>query len=147
MQVDNQLIPIEVSLLQKSSEVDGVIQLYDFFEKSDSFVIVMERPETSQDLFDYITDRGAVPETEARGFFRQVVEMVIGLHAAGVTHRDIKDENLLVDLTTKSLRLIDFGSGALLNDGDYFEFEGEQLDLLVCDYCDVFVWGGCLRSS
>jgi len=125
-----QRVPIEINLLHLSSQVDGVITLYDFYEKSDSFVIVMERPPSSQDLFDYITDHGALPESEARGYFQQILRIVMDLHAAGVVHRDIKDENILIDTTTSKLKLIDFGSGALYTDSAYFEFEGNQLRLL-----------------
>lgn len=126
-EVDGQTVPLELALLQAASQVEGAIQLLDFFEKTDSYVLVMERPESCKDLFDYITDNGHLAETEARSFFRHVVQMIIDLHNAGVTHRDIKDENLLVDLSTNTLRLIDFGSGAFLHDGEYFEFEGTRV--------------------
>jgi serine/threonine protein kinase len=87
-------------------------------------VIVMERPANSQDLFDYITQQGSLEEDEARSFFRQIVETLVAMHAEGVVHRDIKDENVLVDLQTGRVRLIDFGSATELKDTDYEDFDG-----------------------
>jgi serine/threonine protein kinase len=119
-----QSLPIEVCVLQKLVANPGVVRLLDFYERSDAFIVVMERPLPCRDLFDFITERGQLPETEARSFFRQTIEILKTVHEAGIIHRDVKDENLLVELNTGRLRLIDFGSATYYRDGDYTDFEG-----------------------
>lgn len=128
--INGERVPLEICLLRKVSHIAGVIKLIAWFELSDCFIIVMERPEAVKDLFDYITDRKMVPEPEARYLFRQVVDVVRHCHAAGVIHRDIKDENLLITTDRygkKVLKLIDFGSGAFLKDNIYTDFDGTRV--------------------
>lgn len=124
---NGQRVPIEISLLQRASHLRGVIRLFDYYERPDSFIVAMERPSNSKDLFDYITENGALDESLARDIFRQIVEITASLHDVGVVHRDIKDENVLIDTESGQVRLIDFGSGTFLHDETYTEFEGTRV--------------------
>lgn len=143
LQLNGRTVPLEICLLKKVSHVKGVVKLLDYFECSDSFVIVMERPEVVKDLYDYITEKEYLEEKLSRVFFHQVVETIIGCHKSGVIHRDIKDENILVDMKNLTLRIVDFGSGAYLKDTLYTEFDGKCLFIFIIYISDFVV----LRNS
>ena len=125
LQLSGRKVPLELKLLHAVQSVEGVIKLLDFYERPDSFIYVMERPASSKDLFDLITEKGVLEEQLARNFFRQVVEIVLACHSKGIVHRDLKDENLIVDFKTGRLKLIDFGSGAYYKEEPYTDFDGE----------------------
>ena len=42
----------------------------------DSFILVMERPESAVDLFDYIRESGRMGEAEAQDVFKQVQSQI-----------------------------------------------------------------------
>ena len=118
-------LPLEVALMQQVNDIPGVIRMIDYFDMSDCFYIVMERVNNCKDLFDFISEKGPLQESLAKRLFQQIIDTVIQCHNKGVLHRDIKDENILIDLATNQLKLIDFGSGAYLTNEIYYDFDGK----------------------
>lgn len=68
----------------------------------------------SYDLFEFIESRQhkRLPETRARDVFGQLVDAVAYLDRRGIAHRDIKDENILID-SAHRVKLVDFGSASV----------------------------------
>lgn len=123
----NQLIPSEVCHLETCADVPGVIRLIDWFANSKGFLIVMERPENCMDIFDLISTYGKLDEDSARSIFIQVVETVCTMYVKhGLIHRDIKDENLIVNMTNGEVKLVDFGATASAEKAMKKEFQGTR---------------------
>ena len=51
---------------------------------------------------------------ETKWIFREIVEGVKYCHQQNVIHRDLKMENILVDLDKKIVKIIDFGFGIIV---------------------------------
>lgn len=49
------------------------------------------------ELFDYLVERGRLPEEEARRIFGELALAVGHMHSLGIVHRDLKLENILLD--------------------------------------------------
>ncbi|ETN81802.1 kinase domain protein [Necator americanus] len=140
--MDGRMVPLEIVLLMRCRGIPGVIQTIDWFERPDGYMIVMERPSPSTDLFDYISEKGALTENVARDYFRQVVDTVVACYRVNVIHRDIKDENLVVDMKNGLVKLIDFGSGAFYKEGPYTDFEVAYMSRGLSTQKDGFILPG-----
>ncbi|CAF1631862.1 unnamed protein product [Rotaria magnacalcarata] len=130
LMINQKKYPAEVLLHKAVHEIQGVIHVYDYFENADNWILVMERLRNCQDLFDYLEsrDRGRLNEVGAKKFFQQLVQINLAMLRKGVVHRDIKSENILVDLDTDSLVLIDFGASAICKSAvsNYSDFHGTK---------------------
>ena len=87
----------------------------------------MERPSKCVDLWDFIDQHGPIKETVAKSFFAQILKSCMDMKAKGVLHRDIKDENILVDMNSLELKLIDFGAGSHYTSEPLDTFHGTRV--------------------
>lgn len=69
---------------------------------------------SSCDLFECIEQHSRLPEKYAKYVFAQLIDVVGCLHYNGFVHRDIKDENIVIDDKYR-MKLIDFGSTYLFD--------------------------------
>jgi tRNA A-37 threonylcarbamoyl transferase component Bud32 len=120
-------LPLEIDLMYRVAECSGCIQILDFIEKHNSYLIFMERPHKCIDMWDFIDQYGPVKEKIARQFFKQILTTCLDMKSKGVLHRDIKDENILVDMSTLELKLIDFGAGSIYTNDDLDSFYGTRV--------------------
>ena len=61
-------------------------------------------------LKKYVEKLGKLSESEARGIFSQIVDAISYFHfKTGLLHRDLKTDNIMINETTKKIKLIDFG--------------------------------------
>ena len=109
-------VPLEVVVLERAQAVAGVVRFYELFEDADEVAMVMERA-IGVDLFDYVP-KHVLQEDEAKRIFAQLVRTAIGCDCCGISHRDIKDENVIYDAGAQRATLIDFGSASFINTND-----------------------------
>lgn len=122
-------VPLEIHVLDYLRR-DGlrhpnIVEMIDFFEDDINYYIEMvPHGLPGMDLFDYIEMRSNMDESECRNIFLQVVAALHHLHTkALVVHRDIKDENIILDGENK-VKLGDFGSAAYIKNGPFDVFVG-----------------------
>ncbi|KAJ5232252.1 hypothetical protein N7468_005208, partial [Penicillium chermesinum] len=103
----------------------NIVEMEGFFEDDINYYIEMvPHGLPGMDLFDYIELRANMDEAECRNIFKQVVDAIHHLHTkALVVHRDIKDENVVLDGEGR-IKLIDFGSAAYIRNGPFDVFVG-----------------------
>jgi protein-serine/threonine kinase len=122
-------IPLEIHVLNYLRKDEykhpNIVEMEDFFEDETNYYIEMApHGLPGMDLFDYIELRANMEERECRSIFVQVAKAVHHLHTkAHVVHRDIKDENVILDGEGR-IKLIDFGSAAYIKSGPFDVFVG-----------------------
>lgn len=122
-------VPLEIHVLNYLRNPEfrhpNIVEMEGFFEDDVNYYIEMApHGLPGMDLFDYIELRANMDEAECRSIFVQVANAIHFLHTkALVVHRDIKDENVILD-GEGNIKLIDFGSAAYIKSGPFDVFVG-----------------------
>ena len=91
----------EARNVSQFSGIPGIVSVKDFFYENDTAYIVMEYIE-GVSLKEYLKQKGGkVSEEEALAILRPVLEALEKVHAAGIVHRDISPDNIMLTFAEK----------------------------------------------
>ena len=119
-------IPDEI-LLSETLDHPNIVRLEEIFFEENKWILVMEFLPGFVELFEYTAQTGHMSVKHARNVTKQLVDAVNYLATLGIDHRDIKDENILYNPTTKQMKLIDFGSASLIPETPYTKLQGTDV--------------------
>ncbi|XP_067310525.1 uncharacterized protein [Pseudorasbora parva] len=125
-------LPMEIGLTfmaNKGPRVPQIIKLLEWQDDPDHYLMVLEHPLAYMDMSGFMKLQGGIlDEGTARQVMRQVIYGANICCERGVFHRDIKLENLLINKDTLEIKMIDFGSGALITESGYVTFKGTKVN-------------------
>lgn len=102
-------IETELNILKQLNH-PYVVHLYETISTDEQIYMILELAEGGE-VYSKVNACGAMKEREARRIIKMVLEGVQYLHSSGITHRDLKLENLLYKHATKKSDILisDFG--------------------------------------
>ena len=110
----------EVKIMRKLRKSDNIVKLFELFETKDYYCLVMENV-VGGNLLNAINKMNKIPESLSKIIFKQLMLTLQYIHSNNIVHRDIKPDNILLDLDN-TIKLCDFGvskiipPGQLIND-------------------------------
>ncbi|MFO7973643.1 MAG: protein kinase [Candidatus Hydrogenedentota bacterium] len=85
----------------------NIVSIYDISASEGRAYIAMEYVE-GVSLYRYLAEKGALPAREAINYMVQACSALGAIHKAGITHRDIKPDNILI-AKGGLIKIMDFG--------------------------------------
>ena len=105
----------EIKLLKKLRNHKNIIKYFEHFETKKYFCIVMENI-SGGNLLNAINKMSKFSESMAKNIFKQLILTIKYLHNMNIVHRDIKPDNILLELDN-TIKLCDFGVSKQIKKG------------------------------
>ena len=103
--------PSEVFYLSKCHH-PNIIPFLGFYKTRNTWVILTEYSPHYMDLHQFIAIKGPLSSLLTLSIFQQLISALQHCFTIGIDHRDVKDENVLINTRTLKIKLIDFGAAA-----------------------------------
>ena len=108
----------EIKIMEQISH-PKIARMYEAVETPKRMHLIMECLDGGN-LCSYVKQKRRLSEDESKRIFYQILQSIEHLHAQGVSHRDVKLENVLfthADSSSKDVKLIDFGFSTFCQPG------------------------------
>ena len=105
----------ETNLMRKLNH-PNITKILETFE-DDKFILIIMEYINGGNLFSFVKKRRKLSEKISKFLFRQIILGIQHIHSKKIVHRDIKLENILIDLNNK-IKICDFGIGIMLESED-----------------------------
>ena len=110
--MDMDKVLYEINLMKKLNH-QNITKILETFEDDQFYFIIMEYI-NGGNLFSYVKKRRKLSEKVAKFLFRQIILGIKHIHSNLIVHRDIKLENILIDMNN-NIKICDFGIGIILS--------------------------------
>ena len=99
----------EARTLAKLREIDEIVHVHNFFQENNTAYIIMEYVQ-GVTMKDYVRSRGGrITAQETFAILGPVMEALEKVHEAGIVHRDISPDNIMMRPNGRA-KLLDFGA-------------------------------------
>ena len=102
----------ETSIMKILSNSKNIVKFYETYETKKHICIVMEYI-CAGDLLSYLKKRTRLTEPAAKFIFKQIILALKYIHKNNIIHRDIKLDNILIDLDN-NIKICDFGVSRII---------------------------------